>query len=546
MLKNQNGFLLISIIFIMLLMAVSIFSINYYSVTQVRMASNHTDSVQMGYDLKAIVEESVWKLTDNLFWRTGETGEDFPGNNVPNAVPQDSVTDATTNGTTTITKAGENFLETCIVGDTVFIWDGTTQADHGVYFIETVTDNENLVLNRAPSGSDADVDFYVFRTSYTRIVRNSNTTPFNYPLDYDDAVTISIRPLGQPADKLPGESGYIRPFQRSFRYYAKTLSGISLDHPEKIFMMANGNLAIADKDHNKIIEVNPDTSSVTTIAGTGSYGYTNTNGCYLTWWHGYPKFSKPQGVCTNSSGTHYYIADTDNNRIRSITWFSSTLYCVSPIAGDGSSDFFGEGVDANTAKLNSPRDVILDSSSNLYIADTKNHCIRKVDHNLTPSIITTVAGIGKDGGYMDGGLGIAKLNEPNGICLDNNNENLYIADTKNNKIRKVNLSTGIVSTVITPTLDEPKDVFVDANNNLFIADKKNHVIHVVNAARDSFHVLAGTGSSGDTTDRPAVQTKLDEPSGITMISAYGGSQIFISDTKNQKIKVLELKTVYGL
>ena len=83
--------------------------------------------------------------------------------NVMNSVQQDSVTDATSNGTTTISKAGENFTATCVAGDTVLIWDGTTTADYGVYSIASVTDNDNLVLNRAPSGSDADVDFYVFR-----------------------------------------------------------------------------------------------------------------------------------------------------------------------------------------------------------------------------------------------------------------------------------------------------------------------------------------------------------------------------------------------
>ena len=83
--------------------------------------------------------------------------------NVLNAVQQDSVTDATTNGTTTISKAGENFNATCIVGDTVLIWGGTTTADYGVYSIKTVTSDTALVLDRACSGSVADMDFYVFR-----------------------------------------------------------------------------------------------------------------------------------------------------------------------------------------------------------------------------------------------------------------------------------------------------------------------------------------------------------------------------------------------
>ena len=79
------------------------------------------------------------------------------------ATLQDTVADATTNGTTTITKAGENFSTTCAVGDAVYIYGGTTTADYGLYLITTVTSDTALVLSRAVSGSNADVDFYVYR-----------------------------------------------------------------------------------------------------------------------------------------------------------------------------------------------------------------------------------------------------------------------------------------------------------------------------------------------------------------------------------------------
>jgi len=189
MLKNQKGFLLISIIFIMLLMAVSIFSINYYSVTQIRMASNQIDSVQTGYDMKAIIEDSVWRLTDNLFWRTDEDGE-FP---------------------------------------------------------------------------DPPYD-----TNYTRIVRNASDTPFNYPSDYSDAVTIQVIPKG---------ASLSFPFQRSFRYYASIFAGtdLILNEPRSIFKDSSGNLYIASTKHHKIYKV--DTSgNVSIIAGTGDGGDTGDGG----------------------------------------------------------------------------------------------------------------------------------------------------------------------------------------------------------------------------------------------------------------------------
>jgi hypothetical protein len=219
--NNQKGFLLISVIFIMLLMAVSIFSINYYSSTQIRMASNQTDSVQTGYDLKAIIEQSVWKLTDNLFWRT----------------------------------------------------------------------------------SPGDLPDPPYDTSYTHIVRNAG--PYDDPtdplFDYRDAVTIQVTP-----------NGASQSLQRSFRYYTKTLSGLSLDHPEKITMTPSGNLLIADKLHHKVIQVNPaDTSAINVIAGTGSSGEDLDPGEYdLYYGSNRPRLDSPQAAIYDPSDTSYYIADT--------------------------------------------------------------------------------------------------------------------------------------------------------------------------------------------------------------------------------------------
>jgi len=467
MLKNQKGFLLISIIFIMLLLAVSIFSINYYSITQIRIASNHAGSIQTDYDLNAIVEESVWKLTDNPFWRTIEAGEDI-------------------------------------------VFNGTT---------------------------------------YTRIVRNADTAPFNYPSSFDDAVTVQVTPKGSSQS-----------FQRSFRYYTFELSGISgeLDHPERIAMTPTGDLLIADKNNHKVIQVDPDTSAITIIAGTGTSGKGDAG-----WYSGSdrPGLDSPQSICTNPSGVSYYIADTKNHRILWGYYWGYGWWRFVEYVGTGSSGYSGDDGSSNNARLDEPQDVLRDISNGLYIADTKNHCIRKV--NVDTDVITTVAGIGGSSGTTgDGGLATsAQLHEPKGICLDSIG-NLYIADTKNHTIRKVDISTGIITTVAgtggapgssgdggaatSARLDEPKDIFVDERGNIFIADKKNQKIRVVNATDGKIYTLTGTGALGDLTDLPAVEATLKKPSGITMASSYGGGKIIISDKDNNKIKFLLLKPVYGL
>jgi NHL repeat len=483
MLNSQKGFLLISIIFIMLMMAVSIFSINYYSVTQIRMSSNHTDSIQTGYDLKAIVEESLWELTKNPFWRTNVAGEDT-------------------------------------------IYNGTTYERKALN-----ANDDGLFEGTAPPALD----------------------------DYEDAVTIQVTPKGSD-----------QPFQRSFRYYAFELSGLSVNDPERISMTPSGNLLIADRDHHKIIHVNPDTSAITVIAGTGSAGEDLPPGPGDRWYYGSnrPRLDTPRAAIYDPSDNSFYIADTKNHRIVWGYYYGFGWWRFYEWVGTGHPGFSGDGGESWDAELNEPRDVVRDTALNLYIADTKNHRIRKVDVTENVDIITTIAGkAGPPGSSGDGGPATnAQLHEPQGICLDSIG-NLYIADTRNNKIRKVNLSTGIISTVAgiggpsgssgdggaatSAKLNEPKDVFVDESGNIFIADEKNNKIRVVafdedNPTDSKIYTLAGTGVSGDTADRPAAEAKLNDPSGITMASSYGGSRIFISDRNSNKIKFLLLKPVYGL
>ena len=145
----------------------------------------------------------------------------------------------------------------------------------------------------------------------------------------------------------------------------------------------------------------------------------------------------------------------------------------------------------------------MDAFGNLFIADSESYRIRKVD---TSGNISTVAGNGFQGDTGDGGPATSAR------------------------------------------LRFPKDIFVDGNGNIFIADKQSNKIRVVSAVDGNIYTLAGTGGSGDTVSMPgaplpAVKALLKDPSGIAMASAYGGARIYISDTSNDKIKVLKLRTV---
>ena len=125
---------------------------------------------------------------------------------------------------------------------------------------------------------------------------------------------------------------------------------------------------------------------------------------------------------------------------------SAATQTISTVAGDGTAGFGGDGGPATSALLNTPADVKLDGAGNFYIADSANHAIRMV--NASTGIIYTIAGIGGQSGYSgDGGQAtLAHLAYPSGIAFDGDHA-LYISDTGNNAIRKVDLSTGIITTV---------------------------------------------------------------------------------------------------
>lgn len=256
-----------------------------------------------------------------------------------------------------------------------------------------------------------------------------------------------------------------------------------LSNPTSVAVDDTGNLYIADCYNNRIRKVSANTGIITTIAGNGSAGFSGDGGTATA-----AKLSNPSGIAVDRLG-NLYIADPQNQRIRKV---SARTGFISTIAGNGTQGFAGDGGLATAANLKYPLSVTLDSLSNIYIADQYNNRIRKVD--ALTGIITTVAGNGIQGFGGDGAAAnSAQLNLPSSVSIDPLG-NLYIADQYNNRIRKVNNSTGIIQSIVgkgaagfggdggiagSASLNHPTDIAIDGEGNLYISDRDNNRIRKV-------------------------------------------------------------------
>lgn len=264
---------------------------------------------------------------------------------------------------------------------------------------------------------------------------------------------------------------------------------------------------------------------------------------------------QPAGVVLDGAG-NMYIADSAHNLIRKVAApvAPATTGIITKYAGTGVSSYTGDGGLAGNASLNSPMGVALDGAGNLYVADTGNNVVRKI--TLATGIITTVAGSGVQGFAGDGGAAVdAKFSQPAGITLDASG-NLYIADTSNQRIRKVNAATGIIATVAgngnpsafgdgkgtysgdggpatSAGLSLPYGVAFDASGNMYIPDSANYRIREVNTS-GIISTYVGNGDpaySGD--GGPALAAALNTPSGVAFDPA---GNLYIADTQNTAIR----------
>ena len=322
-----------------------------------------------------------------------------------------------------------------------------------------------------------------------------------------------------------GTSGYTDGNGPDARF--KKLSGIAVGSDDTIY--------VADAGNQRIRMARPSTGNaptvwtVSTLAGNGTAGFADGSPTAAM-------FNSPQGIAVGPSGA-VYVADTANNRIRRIAANGN----VTTLAGDGTPGL--QNGAGNQARFNAPQGIAVDSDGNVYVADTGNSAVRKIDAAGT---VTTVAGDGSIGSNDSPG---ARFDGLVGIAVEGQNIYVYLADSGNHRIRRLD----VAGTVITVTgaergfkdgsaaqarFAEPSGIVIDSDGQIVVADAVNSLIRSVDpnlaasGSNQAVTTLAGTGIRG-LTDGAGNVARFFTPRGLAISNS---SAIIVADTGNQVLR----------
>jgi sugar lactone lactonase YvrE len=366
--------------------------------------------------------------------------------------------------------------------------------------------------------------------------RTITTTTGSEVITGVDAFTVNASPAPGAASSTvstlagsAGNPGFVDGTGAAARF--RSLAGLAA--------AANDEVIVADAGNHAIRRVT-NTGVVTTVAGAGFPGFYDDQGTFA-------EFNNPQGVAVDASG-NIYVADTGNHSIRKIDTGSN----VTTIAGDGTSGFVN-GTGAN-ARFNSPRGVALDNLGRIFVADTGNHAVRRIDTN---GAVTTVAGDGTIGSTDSPN---ARFNGLAGIAIDGAQIYVYLADTGNHRIRRLDSFNTVITlagaergfkdgTAAQSRFADPVGMAVDGAGHVIVAETTNSLLReidpalAVNGQPNAVFTLAGTGERGST-DGAGNVAKFNQPSGVTVTTS---SAVIVADTINNTLrKILLPPTIASL
>jgi sugar lactone lactonase YvrE len=282
---------------------------------------------------------------------------------------------------------------------------------------------------------------------------------------------------------------------------------------------------------------------ITTYAGTGEPGYTGDGGPAVR-----ARLSEPF-MCAFDSRGNLYVAEATNHCVRRIDHQSGV---ITTVAGSGAAGYTGDGGPATQATMNQPYSLQIDGADHLYIVDRLNAVIRKVDS--TTGVMTTIAGTGEPGSGGDGGPGMAaQLREPNDCCLDGHG-GLLIADVQDQRVRRLDLATGIITTVAgngdkaragdgrsatEASLFGARAVCVDGHGTMYICEREGNGIRKVDRA-GIISTFAGTGEHGYSGDGGLARSATWGAPKALRCDQHGN--VLVVDTENHAIRRIDVAT----
>jgi streptogramin lyase len=346
------------------------------------------------------------------------------------------------------------------------------------------------------------------------------------------------------ADPIPTISSPVGTGEKGYSGDGGPANKAKLDQPFHLTFDKLGNLYFSDTGNHRVRMVEAKTGLISTVAGNGKKGFGGDGGKATD-----AMLDEPYGVAIDGEG-HLFIVDRLNYCIRKVDVKTGI---ISTVAGTGGkSGFAGDGGPASKAQFVEPNGICFDKQGKFYVADVAGHRIRVVD--LTSGTIDTLAGNGKGATSGDGGpLKDATLSGPRAVAVGPDGS-LFVVERNGNTVRKIDLQKktndrfagtgkkgygGDGGPATEATFDGPKEIDIDGNGNVYIVDTENEVIRRIDAKTGAITTVAGRGRTktpglGD--GGPATSATLGRPHGVA-IGPDGA--IYIGDTNSHRIRKLK-------
>lgn len=433
-------------------------------------------------------------------------------------------------GAFTLTANGTNFLPSSVVRwngnnrTTTFVNSTQLTASILASDVTSVTNAQVTVFNPSPGGGVS---------NFKEVFINVNTPPVG---QVDSALDLADN------DSVVKQSGTVR----VQGWAADANDGAPVTSVAVRLNQLGRDVYIVDSNNFRIRKVNA-VGTISTFAGSGTAGFLGDTGSAASA-RIFPSDSFEFGGSMAMDNTgNIYFCDMGNHRVRKI---AAGTTIITTILGTGTASSTGDGGQATSATTNYPDAVALDSQGNIYVAEKGR--VRRID--ATSKVVTTYAGSNGGGSGGDGGLATAaSLNNPKGIAFDQY-DNLYISDTGNHRIRKVDAVTKIITTIAgtgtasfsgdngqatSATLNTPRSIVLDRSGNLVFVDFSNFRIRKINLTSGVITTVAGNGSNGNSLDNLAATAVALSPFAVAV---DGAGNIFISERVSLRVRKVDAIT----